>query len=318
MSIRRIGGLLAVIGVLALILAIAVWQRHYLLFIAFAEGKPPELLEFRPEVENAGVRWHDDYFMVEAIDERTFAIGEPRYLQQNFSYLIVGDARAVLFDAGPGFQDIRAVAESLTDLPILFVPSHFHFDHTGNEITFDEVAVVDLPYLRERAPDNQLELTWQEHLGATEGVDAPTLAVSQWLAIGSDIDLGGRELRVLHTPGHTTDSISLLDRSSGAVFTGDFIYPGPLYAFLPTSDLGEYADGTDTLLGNVAATAPLFGAHRDRPPGVPTLGLGDVRDLKAALEGVANGQINGERDYPVSYPVNERVQLLVEPSYLQP
>ncbi len=71
-------------------------------------------------------------------------------------------------------RDIRATAESLTDLPITLLPSHFHYDHIGNNITFERIAVVDLPYLRERAPDNLLTLTNAEHLGMAEGFAAPT------------------------------------------------------------------------------------------------------------------------------------------------
>ncbi|MEN8158837.1 MAG: MBL fold metallo-hydrolase, partial [Myxococcota bacterium] len=191
---------------LVAIAAAAVAGRHRLLVYGLAlEGAPP-LLE-RAE-EDPGVRWVDDYFTVTVVDARTFAIAEPRYAQQNHSYLIAGSERAVLFDAGPGLRDIRPVAESLTDLPITFVPSHFHYDHVGNEVSFERVAVIDLPYLRERAPDGRLRLGFAEHLGAAEGIEAPTLHVDEWLAPGSTLTLGERTLRILYTPDHTEDSIS--------------------------------------------------------------------------------------------------------------
>ena len=66
-------------------------------------GKDPALLP-KPAVTVAG-RWTDDYFVVEEIDPTTLAIGEPRYYQGNYSYLIIGRERAVLFDAGTGTRE---------------------------------------------------------------------------------------------------------------------------------------------------------------------------------------------------------------------
>ena len=306
---------LAVLVVLALLAALAVANRHRILVTGVAWLDEPVFIE--PGEEDPQTRWFDDYFTVHEIDARTFAIGEPRYVQQVFSYLIVGDERAVLFDAGPGYHDIRPVARSLTERPITFVPSHFHYDHIGNEITFERVAVVDLPYLRERARDDRLQLTFGEHLGVAEDFAAPALEVDEWLAPGARIALGGRDLQVLHTPGHTEDSISLLDLASGQLFTGDFLYPGPLYAFLPNSGMGDYLQAAETVERSVPGDARLFGAHREAPPGIPELGMADVVDLRAGLEAIRDGRLGGEGVYPVAYPINERVQLLAEPRWLQ-
>lgn len=289
--------------------------RHAILVALLAGDGPPPLLD--PTEEGPHVRWFDDYFVVQELDARTFALGEPRYHQQNWSYLLVGDERAVLFDAGPGVRDIRPVVASLTEKPVTFVPSHFHFDHTGNEVTFEHVAVVDLPYLRERAPDGALALAPDEHLGSVEGFAAPTLEVDEWLAPGAELDLGGRVLEVLYTPGHTEDSISLLDRASGQLFSGDFLYPGPLFAFLGGSSLDDYLFAAETVLNESPSEARVFGAHRLAPPGAPEQSRTDVADLKRALLGVQAGTLDGTGVYPVEYPVNESTTLLAEPSWLQ-
>lgn len=303
---------------LALALLLLAWgfaERRMLVIQAFALQDPPGLLA--PSEEGPGARWVDGYFTVERLDERTYAIGEPRYAQQNFSYLILGSQRAVLFDAGPGIRDIRPVAESLTDLPITFVPSHFHYDHLGPAATFARVAVVDLPGLRARAPDGELALTRAEHLGFLEDVPTPTLKVTEWLEPGAVLALGDRDLLVLYTPGHTEDSISLLDVASGLVFSGDFLYPGPLYAFLPNSSMGDYLEGANAVVAASPGSARVLGAHRVKPPGAPVLDLQDVHDLRATLESIRAGTISGKGVYPVTYPVNEQVTLLAEPRWLQ-
>ena len=303
---------LALVAVIALASA-AVSERHRLLF-GLTEGAPPEL---GPATEEGpDVAWVDDYYTVEQVAPDTFAIGEPRYYQQNFNYLIVGRDEAILFDAGSGLRDAAAVAARLTDVPITFVPSHFHYDHVGNGIDFARIAIIDLPHLRERAADNVLRLEWGEHLGTAEGYAPSVFRVDRWLAPGSDIDLGGRTLRVLFTPGHTWDSVSLYDAEADILFSGDFIYPGNLYGFLPTSRLGDYQHGVARLLDTITADTVLYGAHRVAPPGAPRQSRRHVEILGQTLADLEAGRIRGEGIYPVAYPAGEDMVLLVEPRFL--
>ena len=104
---------------LLVLVSIVVNQRANLFIYLMTSSELPELLE--PKDEGEEVTWFDDYYTIQKIDERTFAIGEPRYYQLNFNYLILGDSRAIIFDAGTGQRDIRRVVESLTNLPITFI-----------------------------------------------------------------------------------------------------------------------------------------------------------------------------------------------------
>ena len=319
--------LAALVLVLCLLIAAAVQQRHRILLQSAGDGSPNALLPRSSASEQnlaAGqsARWLDDYFLIITIDPQTLVIAEPRYDQQNLNYLIIGHDRAVLFDAGSGLRNVAAAAATLTDKPITFVPSHLHYDHIGNGGPFARTAMIDLPHLRARATtgeDNSeyVRPTWQEHLGAAEGYDAPNLRVDEWLIPGSVMSLGGRALRVLYTPGHTNDSISLHDTARGYLFSGDFMYQGPLYAFLPNSSLGGYQQGAETLLANTAEDVKIFGAHRSTPPGAPVLGRADIMAIQETLAQIAAGKLASEGDYPVSYPVNDRMALLAEPQWLQ-
>jgi len=188
-------------------------------------------------------RWFDDYFVVETIDPGTFAIGEPRYYQGNYSYLILGTQRAVLFDAGTGLRDIVPAVRSLTGLPVTVIPSHLHFDHVGALGRLDRTALPDEPSLRSRAPRSQLSLERYEFLGFADRLATPTLRVDEWWLPDATVDLGGRQLRMLATPGHTPTSVSLYDESRRQLFAGDFIYPGTLYAFLPGASRSAYHAG---------------------------------------------------------------------------
>ena len=55
------------------------------------------------------------------------------------------------------------------------------------------------------------------------------------------IDLGDRQLQVLHLPGHTPGSIGLWDEAGGELFSGDTVYDGGLIDNLPESDTAAYA-----------------------------------------------------------------------------
>jgi len=292
-------------------------QDHRMAFTrlyALSFSRPP-LLE--PGPESPETVWFDAYFTVEEIDSGTFAIGEPRFYQGNYNYLVVGSERALLFDSGPGLRDIRPVVESLTDLPVLAVPSHLHYDHIGNHVKFEQIGVVDLPSFRARAKvaGGLLRPTAAEHLGFVEDVPVPDLRVTEWLAPGSEIDLGGRTLRVLHTPGHTGDSISLFDAARSQLFTGDYVTEGELYAFIPGASLEEYLTTANALLETLPENVQLLTAHRLTPPGPPILRYADLQDLRTTLLAIRSGAATPTGTYPQAYRVNDELEILTDFSW---
>jgi glyoxylase-like metal-dependent hydrolase (beta-lactamase superfamily II) len=47
----------------------------------------------------------------------------------------------------------------------------------------------------------------------------------------AEVDLGGRVLDCLATPGHHQAAVTYYDRYSGILLTGDTVHPGRLYVF---------------------------------------------------------------------------------------
>jgi hydroxyacylglutathione hydrolase len=251
-------------------------------------------------------RWFDDYFLVETLDANTYAIGEPRYYQGNYSYLIIGGNRAVLFDAGTGQRDIVPVVRSLTSLPVTVLPSHLHFDHVGALGHFERTALLDLAPLRGRVRDGRLSLDRYEFLGFADARSEPSFVVDEWWAPGSTIDLGGRTLRVLSTPGHTPSSGALYDVTRHWLFAGDFIYPGTLYAFLPGASRREYQATTRSLLAMLDPDARIYAAHMaDNSVNIsaPALEIADLQALDQTLLGIRAGELKPTGWYPRIYPV---------------
>jgi hydroxyacylglutathione hydrolase len=169
-------GILAAAVVIAAILVIrmpevAAWRWY------ITAGKPAMTVGNLSLAEP--LRWFDDYYVVADLGEGAYAIGEPRYGQCNFSYLVVGSQRALLFDTGPGLRDIRKVVATLTALPIVALPSHLHFDHVGNLYRFEDVALPDLPTLREQSHHGTFALRFYQFLGFVEGFKRPAFLITR-------------------------------------------------------------------------------------------------------------------------------------------
>ena len=111
---------------------------------------------------------------------------------------------------------------------------------------------------------------------------------------GHTIDLGGRLIHVLHTPGHSPDSIMLLDRENKMLFTGDSYYPGHLYAhfegaFYGDSDLEAYADSMEKIAALADALDSIHPSHND-PVDDPQV----LKKLAGALRQLADGKAESD------------------------
>lgn len=229
----------------------------------------------------------DDWYAVEAIDAQTVAINEPHSSQYNTSYVIVGETRAIMFDAGSGerpagSRSMREIAEHYTDKPLTLILSHFHYDHLADAATFDGVTLIDRPDIRTNITDQVLTITPWESLDT----EWRSLKVSALVADGEVIDLGGRTLTVLNLPGHTTESVVLFDRDRNQVFAGDFVYRhlGGIIAFAPGSDLVAYKANSARLLQLTNDDTQLFGAH-----GIPRFGRDWLGQLDRGLGTIVSG-----------------------------
>lgn len=234
-----------------------------------------------------GIELEDDWYAVQEVDERTFAIGEPGYHQQNWTYLLIGDEASLLFDTGSFSRDITGVVGRRATAPLTVLPSHMHFDHLGNVDKFDRVAVADLAILRNCVRDDVLTPTEDLFLGAYENNEAPSFRVAQWIAPGEDIDLGGRRAKLLHTPGHSPDSVSLYIENENRLFAADFIYPGTLYGQVPGASLPDYLDVASVLSNLVDDGTTIFCAHGNKAEHEDhTAPVLRAADMEALLDGL--------------------------------
>jgi len=297
--------------VVAVLVGLALVFAPYLFAELSASLEPHAIVDPAKPDLGAG-RMVDDYWAVQNIDANTYALGEPRYYQANYAYLIVGGRRALLFDAGSGTRAITGVVTSLTHLPVTVMPSHLHFDHSGGIAPFMSVAMIDLPDIRADVTNGRLTPSRYEYLGMIDGLVPPTFSVTEWVRPGTTIDLGGRVLRVLHVPGHTHTSVALYDAATHQLFAGDFIYPTTLFAFLPGASLAEYRATTRELLATLPADTKIWTAHCCRVgerTSAPWLSMSDLRDLNTALTSIQSGESHSAGFFPRRFPVNHQMTL---------
>ena len=246
---------------------------------------------------------HDSWFEVYRVAPHVLAIYEPHQWEETVMYLVEGNRRALLLDTGMGIGNLRALVSELTRLPVVVVNSHTHSDHTGSNLQFDMIDNLDTDYSRKNAEgstDIRSELEPGKICGALpKDFDAANYATrpwhtARWLHDGDTIDLGGRSLQVLATPGHAPDSLCLFDAQNGLLFTGDTYYPGPVYVFGPGSDPVAYQRTVDRLAALAPKVRLVLGGHNVpvAPPSVlPELAreYAEVRAGKISAAGTENG-----------------------------
>ena len=260
----------------------------------------------RPEFAQLKRIFPDDpWFEVYKVAPGTFAIYEPHQSEEVISYLIVGQKQALLFDTGMGIADIRKIVARLTSRPVVVLNSHTHDDHVGGNWQFNIIYGMDTAFTRENAKgstaDAQAEIASGEICGdLPKGFDPKAYRTRPWrvsffIHDGFKINLGGRTIEIIATPGHTPDAIALFDRENGLLFTGDTYYPAPIWLYRPETDLAAY----EKSIARLAALAPevktVLGAHNIpvAPPAVlPALvqAFADLQAGKAACKPEGEGK----------------------------
>jgi glyoxylase-like metal-dependent hydrolase (beta-lactamase superfamily II) len=185
---------------------------------------------------------------IHAYDPRTYILRESlcATFEAPFLYLLIGEARALLIDSGdvadPQAMPLAETVRGLLPdkLPLLVVHTHRHLDHRAGDGQFAglpdvEIAGYDLDGVK-------------RFYGFTD-----------WPEGVAQLDLGGRLVEALPTPGHNETEVSFYDRVTGLFFSGDFLLPGRLLIEDGAADLAS-ARRVEAFLAERPVTAVL-GAH---------------------------------------------------------
>jgi len=167
-----------------------------------------------------------NYYTAERISEHVTRITS---LTGEFIYLVEGECKAALIDTCLGVGHLRNFVEKITDKPIIVILTHGHVDHAMGAPEFDEVYM--------NSADNKI---FQEHklmearkgyihmvlAGRMPEIDdydfvQPSEPNFKELKDGMVYDLGGLNLELYETPGHTPGSMAILIREERTLLLGD-------------------------------------------------------------------------------------------------
>lgn len=147
------------------------------------------------------VVYSDDNVVFRQIDEHTW-VGNGNLVYNESLYLVEGEERTLLIDTGTRIPDLDKIVAKLTDKPIMVALTHMHSDHAGNAGCFPEVWI---------NPDDTVLFNGKN----------PYDGRINYLSDGEVIDLGGRKIEVMYTPGHTPGSTTFFDKEHRYGFSGD-------------------------------------------------------------------------------------------------
>ncbi len=235
------------------------------------------------------------------------------------AFLVEGTEKAALIDTGCGIGNLAQIVKELTQKPLMILMTHGHFDHDGGVKQFPDVPVylhnadgqlmhqtvammqkmmgtADLNkmrslYITTRGPVRCPELDQTEllKLVPTEPCDP----IYEYLPMedGMEFDLGGRVLKVIHTPGHTPGEVSILDETSRTLFSGDTANVGIILMRQPNNGtkLIEECNRTMGKLWTMEASYDRLGVGHD----AVTVDKQIVKDYYDLTMGLLDGSIVG-------------------------
>ncbi len=171
-----------------------------------------------------------------------------------------------------------ALGQPARDKPAIVINTHFHWDHIWGNCFFPDARIIAHSTCRTLIRDHsESELVRFARFAA-----GPVRIVLPNLTFDTRLEFPDEGIELLHTPGHSEDSISIVDHEDRVVIAGDNI-EAPI-PYLSDPDIRRFAE---TLNGYRAFAGYRFIAgHADDSDG--TLLTANIEYLDALLAGKAD------------------------------
>ncbi len=141
---------------------------------------------------------------------------------------IVGDSEtkeAAVVDPGGHAGAIRSALDRNELECKYIVNTHTHFDHVGGNAELAKATGAEILV-------HPLEADWLKEVGqqalmfGITGASSPP--ADRTIDEGDTVEVGGIEIEVLHTPGHSPGSISLVIAGEKKILVGDLVFAGSI------------------------------------------------------------------------------------------
>lgn len=142
--------------------------------------------------------YRDENVVFWKLDDHTW-IGSGNRVSSETLYLIEGNDKAVLLDAGTSIPKLDKIVGKITKKPVSLLLTHGHGDHVGAAGCFDELWM--------NTADQRM---LRNYKGTVHHIEN-----------GQRFDLGGRVLEAFYTPGHTNGSVTFLEVGTEKGYSGD-------------------------------------------------------------------------------------------------
>lgn len=167
--------------------------------------------------------------------------------------LVIGSKGALLFDTGSGADNMREAAGGLTELPLIVVASHGHFDHVGGSRFFDEVYLSDKDRCIIDGYDEELLNKWISEMNPDEKSVPIDFGCNGWKHIrpltASRILLGDIEGEIIPLPGHSLGSVGVLFPELDILLGGDALEPVMCLMFQNHGDRAMHMETLKKVMG---------------------------------------------------------------------
>ncbi len=195
-----------------------------------------------------------------------------------YSYLII-DKVACLIDSGVSgsekliFDYLKKLGKGPGDIALLIL-THSHPDHIGSAAAIQKASrcvVCAHPLEKDWIEDVALQEKERPVPGFKNFVSG-SVEVERLLNDRDTVELGAMQLEVVHTPGHSKGSLSLLLREDNALFSGDAIL---LSGAMPIYEDSRACVGSIKKLRSIEALEVLFSSWDDPRKGGQAYGCMD-------------------------------------------